>query len=51
MSKSVIAYTGEGQHFWPLIERAIEIARDRDSRLILYDAGAASRLGANPLPT
>lgn len=51
MSNCIIAYTGEGDHFWPLIERATSIAKQRQARLIFYDSDAASRLGANPLPT
>lgn len=51
MSGCIIAYLGEGTHYWPLIARATTIAKQRDARLILYDTDAASRLGANPLPT
>lgn len=51
MPGCIISYTGEGQHYWPLIERSIELAKEREARLIFYDADAASRLGANPLPT
>lgn len=51
MPGCIVSYTGEGQHFWPLVERSIELAKERGARLIFYDADAASRLGANPLPT
>jgi nucleotide-binding universal stress UspA family protein len=51
MQDCILAYTGEGQHYWPLVERSIELAKSRAARLIFYDADAASRLGANPLPT
>ena len=51
MSHCIIAYLGEGDRFWPVIERATSIAMRRHSRLIFYDTDAASRLGANPLPT
>jgi nucleotide-binding universal stress UspA family protein len=51
MQDCILSYTGEGQHYWPLVERSIELAKSRGARLIFYDADAASRLGANPLPT
>ena len=51
MPQCIIAYTGEGDHYWPLIEKAIETAKASNARLIFYDSDAASRLGANPLPT
>jgi len=50
MSRCVIAYTGEGSRFWPLIEHAIELAKARGAALIFYDADAASAF-SNPLPT
>ncbi len=51
MSNCIIAYLGEGDHYWPLIARATSVAKQRKARLIFYDSDAASRLGANPLPT
>jgi nucleotide-binding universal stress UspA family protein len=51
MQNCIISYTGEGQHYWPLIERSIELAKEQQARLIFYDADSASRLGASPLPT
>lgn len=51
MQDCILSYTGEGQHYWPLVERSIAIAKSRGMPLIFYDADAASRLGANPLPT
>jgi nucleotide-binding universal stress UspA family protein len=50
MSGCVIAYTGEGARFWPLIEHAVELAKTRGAALIVYDADAASAF-SNPLPT
>lgn len=51
MQDCIIAYSGEGKHYRPLVERSIEMAKSRQARLIFYDSDAASRLGANPLPT
>lgn len=50
MAGSIIAYVGEGQKYWPLIEQAIDLAGKRQARLIFYDADAASMF-SNPLPT
>ncbi len=50
MPTCIIAYIGEGERYWPLVERSIDIARSSGARLVLYDADAGSGLGA-PLPT
>jgi hypothetical protein len=50
MAGTIVAYTGEGAAYWPLIERAIEVAKRRKSGLIFYDVDAASAF-SNPLPT
>jgi nucleotide-binding universal stress UspA family protein len=50
MTGSVIAYIGDGDRYWPLIERAFDVAERRGSPLILYNADAASMF-SNPLPT
>jgi len=47
---SIIAYVGEGPRYWPLIERAIDLAAGRKAALILYDVDAASAF-SSPLPT
>ncbi|MGE3075367.1 MAG: hypothetical protein AB7N24_16550 [Dehalococcoidia bacterium] len=49
MTECIVAYTGEGQRYWPLIEKSIDLANARRARLILYDADAASRF-TDPLP-
>src|SRR5512139_3870788 len=46
----VVAYVGEGERYEPLVERAIEVARSHQSRLILFDGDAASKF-SSPLPT
>ena len=50
MTECIIAYTGEGERYWPLIEKSIDLANARSARLIFYDADSASMF-ANPLPT
>jgi len=50
MSGTIIAYVGEGKHFWPLVEKATDLAKARGSRLVFYDVDAASAF-SNPLPT
>lgn len=50
MAECIVAYTGEGERYRPLIEKSMELAQARSSRLIFYDADAASQMG-NPLPT
>lgn len=50
MTECIIAYTGEGERYWPLIEKSIDLAKTRSARLILYNVDSASRF-ANPLPT
>src|SRR6476660_6120510 len=50
MAGCVIAYTGEGQRYWPLVQRSMELAKERQAPLIFYDADAASMF-SNPLPT
>jgi hypothetical protein len=50
MTASIIAYIGEGTRYWPLIERAIDLAEQRKARLIFSDVDAASAF-SNPLPT
>jgi nucleotide-binding universal stress UspA family protein len=50
MNECIVAYTGEGERYWPLIEKSIDLAKARSARLIFYDADAASMF-ANPLPT
>ena len=42
MPPSIIAYIGEGQRYWPLIEQAIDLAATRKASLILYDVDGAS---------
>ncbi|MGE0599750.1 MAG: universal stress protein [Dehalococcoidia bacterium] len=49
MTECIVAYTGEGQRYWPLIEKSIDLANARSARLIIYDADSASRL-SDPLP-
>lgn len=46
----IIAWMGESEHFKPLLLEAISTARAAEAELVLYDADAASRIGA-PLPT
>ena len=29
MQNCIISYTGEGEHFWPLVEQSIELAKAR----------------------
>lgn len=50
MTECIIAYTGEGERYWPLIEKSIDLANARSARLIFYDTDSASMF-ANPLPT
>jgi nucleotide-binding universal stress UspA family protein len=50
MAGTIVAYIGEGPSYWPLAERAAELAASRKSRLIFYDVDAASAF-SNPLPT
>ncbi len=50
MTECIVAYTGEGQRYWPLIEKSIDVANSRSARLILYNVDSASKF-ANPLPT
>ena len=50
MTGTIVAYIGEGKEYWPLAEKAIELAKARSSRLIFYDVDAASAF-SNPLPT
>jgi nucleotide-binding universal stress UspA family protein len=50
MTRTIVAYIGEGRKYWPLIERAIDVAEERQARLIFYDSDAASMF-SNPLPT
>jgi nucleotide-binding universal stress UspA family protein len=46
----VIAYLGEDRHYEPLLRQAIRMARESGAELVLYDADAATIVGA-PLPT
>jgi nucleotide-binding universal stress UspA family protein len=50
MPKTIVAYTGEGETYRPLNERALDLARRTKARLIFYDVDAASAF-SNPLPT
>lgn len=49
MPPSIIAYIGEGPRYWPLIERAIDLAATRKASLILYDVDGASPF-SSPVP-
>jgi nucleotide-binding universal stress UspA family protein len=42
MPPTIIAYIGDGPRYWPLIERAIDLAASRKAGLILYDVDGAS---------
>ena len=50
MTGTIVAYIGEGAAYWPLAERATDLAKSRNSSLIFYDVDAASAF-SNPLPT
>lgn len=48
----IIVYLGEDEsRYKSVFDAAVETARSSEARVILYDADAASVLGASPLPT
>lgn len=49
-SRTIVAYTGEGDRYAAVRRRAVDMARETGATVVFYDADAASPL-ASPLPT